>query len=288
MEIANVDQAKAWDGHEGELWATNADRYDRASRPVQRWFDAHPLIAADDHLLDLGCGNGGSTLAAARRASAGSATGIDLSAQMLEVARSRARAEGVANVDFVRGDAQVQRFEPACYDLAISRFGAMFFEDPVAAFANVGTALRPGGQLAILAWRSLAENEWGQVMRSSLAAGRTLPEPPARGSSPFGLSDPTHVREVLTAAGYVGVDLVPVDEPMDLGKDADDALAFAKTMGMYEGLTHDLDDATTAAVTEDLHRAFERAETPEGVLLGTAAWLITAIRPERRRRYRAA
>ena len=198
---------------------------------------------------------------------------------MLEVARSRAEREGVANADFVQGDAQVHPFAAGSRTLAISRFGAMFFEDPVAAFANIGAALRPGGRLALLAWRSLAENEWGQVMRTALAAGRTLPEPPTRGSSPFGLSDPAHVREVLGAAGYADVDLVPVDEPMDVGKDAADALAFAKTMGMYEGLTHELDDATTASATEALYRAFELAETPDGVLLGTAAWLITATRP---------
>jgi SAM-dependent methyltransferase len=278
MEIANVDQAKAWDGHEGELWAANADRYDRANGRLQRWFDDRQVVESHDDVLDLGCGNGHSTVAAARQAAEGSALGIDLSAQMLEVARSRAQHEGVANVGFVQGDAQVHPFEPSSYDLAISRFGAMFFEDPVAAFANVGAALRPGGRLAILAWRSLAENEWGQVMRSSLAAGRDLPEPPARGSSPFGLSDPIHVREVLAAAGYADVDLEAVDEPMDVGKDAADALAFAKTMGMYEGLTHDLDDATTAAATEALRQAFEQAETPDGVLLGTAAWLISAVR----------
>jgi SAM-dependent methyltransferase len=279
MEIANSEQAKAWDGHEGDLWATNADRYDRANGWLQRWFDDQQVVQPDDDVLDLGCGNGTSTLAAARQASAGSALGIDLSAQMLEVARSRALDAGVANVAFVQGDAQVHPFVPGSLTLAISRFGAMFFEDPVAAFANVGAALRPGGRLGLLAWRSFAENEWGQVMRTSLAAGRTLPEPPTRGSSPFGLSDPAHVRHVLGAAGFGDVALVPVDEPMDVGSDAADALAFAKTMGMYEGLTQDLDDATTAVVTDELLRAFERAETPEGVLLGTAAWLITATRP---------
>ncbi len=279
MEIANVDQAKAWDGHEGEVWATHADRYDRASRHIQRWFDDQRMVGADDDVLDLGCGNGRSTVAAALQASAGSALGLDLSSQMLEVARSRAQAEGVTNVAFVQGDAQVHPFPPGSHDLAISSFGAMFFEDPVAAFANVGTALRPTGRLGILSWRSLAENEWLQVLRTTLAAGRTLPEPPARGPSPFGLSDPAHVREILTAAGYSDVALISIDEPMDVGKDAADALVFAKTMGIYEGLTHDLDDATTIAVTDDLQRAFEQAETPDGVLLGAAAWLITAARP---------
>ncbi len=278
MEIANVEQAKAWDGHEGEVWATHADRYDRASRHIQRWFDDRRVVRTDDDVLDLGCGNGRSTVAAAQHATAGSALGVDLSSAMLEVARARAQAEGVANVAFAQADAQVHAFETGSHDLAISSFGAMFFEDPVAAFANVGTALRPAGRLGILSWRSLAENEWLQVLRTALAAGRTLPEPPPRGASPFGLSDPAHVREILTSAGYSDVELISIDEPMDVGKDAADALAFAKTMGIYEGLTHDLDDATTAAVTDDLHRAFEQAETPDGVLLGTAAWLITATR----------
>jgi SAM-dependent methyltransferase len=277
MQIANLEQAQAWDAHEGDVWAAHADRYDRGHRFLQAWFDAQGIVQRSDRVLDLGCGSGRSTLAAARDSADGAVLGVDLSRAMLDVARARAAAEGLTNVQLEQGDAQVHPL-PEDHDLAISAFGAMFFGDPVAAFANVGAALRPGGRLAILAWRSLRENEWLRVLRSSLAAGRDLPEPPTRGTSPLGLSEPEHVRDVLSAAGYDAVELQAVDEPMDFGDDADDALGFAVTTGIYEGLTRDLDDAAVAAVTEELRAALAAAETPEGVLLGSAAWLITAVR----------
>ena len=279
MEIVNVEQAQAWDGHEGDLWTEHADRYDRASAPIRTWFNAAGVITATDDVLDIGCGTGRSTRDAARLAPDGSALGLDLSARMLELARARSKADGLDNVRFVQGDAQVHPFEPAAHDLAMSSFGAMFFNDARAAFANIGTALRPGGRLAVLAWRGLADNEWLQTLRDALAAGRDLPVPPAEGPSPFSLSEPARVRTLLEDAGYHDVDLTPIDEPLDLGKDAADAYAFAETMGMFEGLTHDLEGDTLAGATAALRGALERSETPDGVLLGSGAWLITATRP---------
>jgi hypothetical protein len=185
---------------------------------------------------------------------------------------------GVANASFLQADAQVHGFPPEAHDLAISAFGAMFFGDPVAAFANIGDTLLPGGRLGLVAWRALAENEWLLVQRRCLAAGRELPEPPTRGSSPFGLSDPAVVHEVLAAAGYHDIDLTPIDEPMDLGQDAADALAFVVSTGVYQGLTQDLDDAAIAHATDLLQAELASAETPAGVLLPGAAWLITAAR----------
>ena len=278
MEIANVEQAAAWDGHEGDVWTEHADRYDRVGRRISERYEGLVPIGRADDVLDVGCGTGRLTRSAARAATDGTVLGVDLSRRMLELARSRSEAEGLTNVDFVQADAQVHPFEPASRDIVISSFCAMFFGDPVAALANVGTALRPGGRLAIATWRSLGENGWLVTLRTALAAGRDLPFPPARGSSPFGLSEADHVRSVLQDAGYQDVELTPMDEPMELGKDAADALDFAKTMGIYEGLTHDLDDGMTAEVTDRLHQAFVAAETPDGVLLPAAAWLISARR----------
>ena len=278
MEIVNVEQAAAWDGHEGDVWTEQADRYDRAGRRISERFRALVPIGRADDVLDVGCGTGQLTRHAAHKAADGTVLGVDLSRRMLELARSRSEADGLTNVDFAQADAQVHAFEPASRDLAISSFCAMFFGDPVAALANVGTALRPGGRLALATWRGLDENVWLVTLRTALAAGRDLPVPPARGPSPFGLSEPDHIRDVLAAAGYRDVELTPIDEPMEIGKDAGDALDFAKTMGLYEGLTNDLDDEATAEVTDRLHQAFVAAETADGVLLPAAVWLISATR----------
>lgn len=278
MTIVNVDQAQAWDGHEGDVWTEHADRYDRAGRHLERHLHESEPVRRSDAVLDVGCGTGRLTRWAAHQSVDGPALGLDLSSRMLALARKRSDAEGLTNASYVQGDAQVHPLPPASHDVVLSSFGAMFFGDPVAAFSNIGASLRPGGRLALLVWRSLAQNEWLQVLRSSLAAGRDLPEPPGVGPSPFGLSQPDHVRAVLQGAGFLEVELTAIDEPMDLGDDADDAMDFARTMGIYEGLTHGLDPDVVRSVTEDLHNALQKAETPDGVALDSAAWLITARR----------
>ncbi len=276
IDVVNIEQAAAWDGHEGDVWTEQADRYDRASRRIWPHFLDAPLIGRADRVLDVGCGTGGPTRDVARVAVDGEVTGIDLSTRMLELARQRSAEEGLDNVAFVRGDAQVFPFEPAALDVAMSSFGGMFFSDPVAAFTNIGGGLRPGGRLALLAWRALQENEWLLSLRGALAVGRDLPMPPPDAPTPFALADPERVRAILESAGFQDVDLEPIDEPVDLGADASDAMAFAKTMGIVEGLTHELDPATRAAAMSNLADLFHEHETVDGVLFASAAWLITA------------
>lgn len=278
VEIANTEQAAAWDGHEGDVWTEQADRYDRAGHRIwARFLEAQPVGQAD-RVLDIGCGAGHTTLDVARAASAGEVLGIDLSTRMLALARQRAAEQGIANATFIRGDAQVHPFEPQAHDLAISAFGAMFFSDPVAAFANVARGARSGGRLALLAWRALPENEWLMSLRAALALGRELGMPPADAPTPFSLADRARVARILDEAGFDDVDLTPIDEPMELGTDADDALEFAKTMGIVEGLTDGLAEDDRALAMANLGDLFRAHETAEGVLLGAAAWLITARR----------
>jgi SAM-dependent methyltransferase len=278
LTIANVEQAAAWDGSEGDHWAEHADRYEAAGRRQwQRFLDAD-LLLAGDVVLDIGCGTGKSTRDAARVASRGHAHGVDLSARMLAVGRERAAAEGLANVSFDQADAQVHPFDVDACDIAISSFGAMFFGDPVAAWTNIGRAVRPGGRVAVLAWRELARNEWLQAFRGALAAGRTLPEPPPGVPGPFGLADSDRVRTIFDEAGFTGVEFAAIDEPIEFGRDAEDAFGFARGAGIVEGLTQDLDDASKARALDALRSVMVEHETHDGVLLGTSAWLITAQR----------
>ena len=278
MKIANVEQAAAWNGHEGEHWTEHADRFDRAGRRHwQRFLDAG-LISSSDAVLDVGCGTGKSSRDAARLATQGSVLGVDLSAVMLDRAREQSQADGLANVTYVQGDAQVHPFDEKAFDIAISCFGAMFFGDPVAAFTNIGSAVRPGGRLALLAWRELARNEWLMALREALAVGRQLPLPPPDAPTPFALADPERVRAILGAAGYEEVGFEPIDEPIEFGSDADDAFAFMRTLGIVEGLTHDLDDAGRADALAELRKTVVAHDSAHGVLFGTSAWLITARR----------
>ncbi len=276
MTIANVDMAAAWDGPEGDHWAEHADRYERVGvAQGQALLDA-AAIGGGDSVLDIGCGTGESTRGAARLAVSGSALGVDLSARMLERARSTVEAEGLGNVRFEQADAQVHPFGADAFDVAISSFGAMFFADPVAAFTNIGQSLRPGGRLALLAWRELDRNEWLIAIRQALALGRDLPTPPPGAPGPFGLADRQQSDAILTEAGFVNIGFVELDDPIFLGGDAEDAFAFVGDFGITRGLTHDLDDADTAAALDALHRTLVDHQTSDGVRFGASAWLITA------------
>ncbi|MGI8684142.1 MAG: class I SAM-dependent methyltransferase [Acidimicrobiales bacterium] len=278
LTIANVEMAGAWDGEEGDRWTEQADRYEAAGR--RQWARLVEVsgVTAGRRVLDIGCGTGKSTRDAAHLAAPGAVLGVDLSARMLDEARVRSAAEGLTNVRFERVDAQVHPFEEAAFDVVISSFGAMFFNDRATAFANLARAVRSGGTLAMLAWRELADNEWLLAFRDALAAGRTLPVPPAGGAGPFGLADSDDAAAVIAGAGFTDVAFTAVDQPIEIGADADDAFVFARTMGIVKGLTQDLDEETRASALTRLRAMLADHQTGEGVLLGAAAWLITARR----------
>jgi len=227
-------------------------------------------------VLDVGCGNGETSRAAARQAAAGSVLGVDLSSSMLERARQLAATEGLANVRFEQADAQVQRFEPGAFDVVVSRFGTMFFADPVAAFTNLAGAIRPGGRIAMVAWQGPDQNEWLREIRGALAAGRTLPVPPAGSPGPFAQADPDHVRTVLTTAGFSDVTVEDAKEPFWLGTGTDDAFTFMSTGGMARGLLQDLDEPTRQRALDALRATLDRYAGAGGVALGSAVWVIAA------------
>lgn len=276
---ANAAMAAAWDGEEGEDWARDWERYDRAAAGYQARLAAAAGVGEQDHVLDVGCGNGGSTRAAAGGAPRGSALGVDLSSRMIERARELAGAAGLANARFERVDAQVHPFPPSSFDVVISRFGTMFFDDPVAAFANLGRATRPGGRLVMLSWQGIECNEWLSEVRAAFAVGRDLPLPPPGAPSPLAQSDPAVVEAVLAGAGWQEVGVEAAEEPFWLGADAADAFAFTSSGGLARGLLAGLDDADRARALAALRAAMESHDTGAGVYFGSAAWLTTARRP---------
>jgi SAM-dependent methyltransferase len=276
--FANTAQAEAWNGGEGEHWSSHADRYDRAVAGYHEALLDAARISSGEAVLDIGCGCGQSTIDAGRAASPGKALGIDLSQPMLHTATERCRAEGITNATFVRGDAQVHAFDQASFDTVISRFGAMFFADLGAALANLGSAVRSRGRLAIVSWSSLDRNEWLMAIRTSLAAGRDLPEPPPGAPGPFGLGDPERTRSWLGAAGFDDVELTEARADRLLGADADDAFDFMRHDGPVIGLTESLDDSSRAIALETLHETMAAHETPNGVTFGSSAWVITATK----------
>ena len=275
-QVANADMAAAWDGPEGDHWTDHSVRYEASSARFRSALLAAARLDETSAVLDVGCGAGRSTIEAGRIASAGSVLGVDLSSRMLSLGRAAALAEGLRHVRFEQADAQVHPFDPASYDVAISSFGAMFFDDPVAAFGNIRRALRPRASLVVLAWRDLDRNEWVGALRTALAAGRELPTPPRGAQGPFSLADRDITQARLLAAGYAKVEFTSIDEPIWFGKDADDAYPFISTLGITRGLTANLDDATRTATLAALHQTLVEHQTDDGLLFKGSAWLIVA------------
>jgi SAM-dependent methyltransferase len=276
VDATNAEQLKAWDGGEGDYWAAHADEYDAAVDPYHRPLLDAAAIEPGDRVLDIGCGTGQTTRDAARLAASGSALGIDLSSRMLDVARSRAEHDGIDNAAFVQGDAQVHPFEPASFDVALSRTGSMFFGDAAAAHANIAKALRSGGRLAVGVWQPLSENEWFTSFVGALAAGRDLPPPPPDSPNPFSMSDPDRVRPLLESSGFENVQFADVRAPMTFGATAPEAHDFI--IGQLGWLVADLDEDARQAALAALLRTMQEHETPDGVQFGSAMWLITARR----------
>lgn len=275
--MPNTEQAKAWNGESGLHWATHQDRFDTLLSRLTVRLVVAAGIREEDGVLDVGCGCGETTRIAARQASRGTALGLDLSGPMLERARARAGREGIGNVAFEKGDAQVARLPEEAFDLVMSRFGVMFFDDPAAAFANLFRSLRPGGRVAFLCWRELSESPYWTVPRNVFAAFVALPEP-EDGPGPFSLGDPARVRGLLTGAGFGDVALDPVDELVCPGSDAADAAGFLMASDAARSIFTGADEAIVAEATEALRTALRPYETLDGVLIRSAAWLVTARR----------
>ncbi|WP_020575061.1 class I SAM-dependent methyltransferase [Actinopolymorpha alba] len=275
--IVNTHQAEAWNGYEGEHWAAHQQRWDAVSQELNHHLLTAAAIGEQDHVLDIGCGNGQSTRLAAARAHRGHALGVDLSAPMLAQARATAAAEGVSNVRFEHGDAQVYPFEAGGFDVAISRGGIMFFSDPVTAFANIGRALRPGGRLVFVCPRDVHRQDWFVAPMTALLGRPPGPAGP-REPGMFSLADHDHLHDLLSRAGFETVTATGIDVYMTYGSDAADAAEFVLGMGpvrFYLDQTGRPAEGVRSAVTA----ALRPYEVPGGVRMPGSFWLVAASRP---------
>ncbi|MFK0059752.1 class I SAM-dependent methyltransferase [Streptomyces werraensis] len=274
--IANTHQYEAWNGYEGRHWADHQARYDALNDPVNVPLLDAAALRATDTVLDIGCGNGSVTRLAARRAQ--HAVGIDLSAPMLERARVTAEAEGLPNVTHVQGDAQVHAFEPASFDVAVSRFGVMFFADPVAAFTNIAGALRPRGRLAFVCPQSFDRQDQARVF-AAVARHAPLPDlTAASAAGPASFADPARTRAVLSAAGFEEIEVTLLDTEQGWGRDPSDASEFLFGWGPMRHWLRDVPEEAVGRAREAATEAFGAYATGEGVRLRMSCWLVTATR----------
>lgn len=275
MERHNDEQITLWNGVAGQAWVDEQALLDRVLAPFQELLVQAVRASAARQVLDVGCGTGGTAVAVARLlAGSGRCTGIDVSEPMIAAARARAERER-APASFVCADAQVYAFEDRSFDMIISRFGVMFFADPVQAFANLRRAAKDGAGLRFVSWRSAAENPF--MTTAERAAAPLLPGLPARqpdAPGPFALADEGRVARVLEESGWTAIDIQPIDVPCTLPETELDR--YLSRFGPVGLALREADEPTRTRVIQTVRAAFDPYVHGDDVRYTAACWMVDA------------
>lgn len=270
-----------WAGEMGERWLANLDRLEGMLKPIGTALLKRAEYSAGDRVLDIGSGGGATTQAIAQRvAPNGEAIGVDVAPALVAEAKKRAAGEGIENARFVCADASSVRLDDAPFDRLFSRFGSMFFDDPIPAFANLRGLLRSDARIDLAVWGPPRENPWMMEMMSVVRQHVEIPPAEPRSPGPFAFEDLDYLGEVLSGAGFSQLDIGSFEGKIALGgvgADPQKAVEFVlSSMGVGRILTEQ-DDDTSKHASAGLLEAFERSYLPkEGVMMGCKVWLASA------------
>jgi len=269
------EQSALWNGLAGRAWVESQELLDRMLKPFEDLLVQAVAARPAARVLDVGCGTGSTTLAVARALSSeGRCIGVDISGPMIAAAQSRAGSEG-SPAGFIQADAQVHAFDAAGFDLIISRFGVMFFDDPVQAFTNLRRAASDAAGLQLIVWRSPAENPF--MTTAERAAAPLLPQLPARqpdAPGQFGFADPQRVRRILEQGGWAGIDIRPVDVACTLPER--DLVTYLTRLGPLGRVLPEVDEPTRSRVVETVRAAFDPYVHGDEVRFDAACWIVGA------------
>ncbi|MEM6705905.1 MAG: class I SAM-dependent methyltransferase [Acidobacteriota bacterium] len=276
--MTNREQIDYWNEQAGPEWVAEQARLDETVATFGNAVLERANIQAGESVLDVGCGTGQTTVAAARTAAGGRVLGADVSRVMLEAAKRRAAEAGVS-ANFVEADAQVHDFGEK-FDHVISRFGVMFFEDPTAAFANLARATEPGGRLTFVCWQALPKNAWVALPARSLADVVPLPPREPGEPGPFAFADGERVRTLLDDAGWNEIRIESVERMSSFGDGSvEGTLEFLLTIGPLASAVRGVEDPEQRQRAIDVVTGAVEAEAKNGkVELGTATWIVEAVR----------
>jgi SAM-dependent methyltransferase len=273
-----ADADLTWDGERGRYWASHAEWFTRMLSDFGEAVVEAGALTPGERVLAVGCGNGDLTVAVAQAvAPGGSVLGIDLSAEELEVATVRASRHDLTNVELRQADASADDLGDQPCDVLVSRFGVMFFADPVAAFGHLHGAMADDGRVAFACWQGLDQNPWIRRHQEAVATVAPVPTPPPGAPGPFGLAEADHTRGILTRAGFSDVGFAPIERPVHFGADLDDAVEFLASMEWTKVALRDVDDAQRDAALAAIRDELADQALPDGRLeLPAAAWVVTA------------
>jgi SAM-dependent methyltransferase len=279
---ANLEQAEYWNSLIGPKWVLLQAEIDQRLQPLNAILTERAGIAAGHRVIDVGCGTGDLALHLAEVVGPGGAVlGADLSAPMLALAERRRAERGYGHLRFLQIDAQTRAFEPAAYDLALSRFGVMFFGDPIAAFRNLRRALRPAGGLAFVCWAPIEKNPWFEIPMAAGVRwlGPVEPQPP-RAPGPFAFSEAAYVEQILSTAGFVDIAIEQVSTVLPGARTAAAEADFVCNMGPLARLIRERepDEPTVRRIVADLAERFRQFETDAGMRIPATVYCVTAVR----------
>lgn len=269
-----AEQAAYWNGPGGDGWLA---AYQRIQRAIGDIGDIGLAAAAPQHgerVIDIGCGTGDTTAALAHAVGiAGHVLGVDISGTLIEAAR----AHRLENATFVVGDAAAHPFQAGHYDLVFSRFGVMFFADPVAAFRNIRRALKPQGRLVFIAWRTPQENPWGTTpTRAALPFLPPQPRPGPEDPGQFAFGDRARVERILGEAGFGALRFEPIDRQIWMGDSVAEVVAGAGRFGPLARAFANAEPAAIEKAKQAIAEVLAPHEGPDGVRLPGACWLVRA------------
>jgi SAM-dependent methyltransferase len=277
-EEINADMLAFWNGKGGQTWVARQEHTDITLAPVTEALLAFAEPRAGERAVDIGCGCGAPTLAFARAVGpAGRVAALDISGPMLAEAERRARSAGIANVAWRQADPATAVLDE--YDLLISAFGVMFFGDRVAAFNNMRRSAAPGARMALVCWRTLAENPWMEVPMTAVA--RHLPprpKPVANAPGMFAFADRGHVTEVLTATGWKPPRFEKLDLEFDIaaGRGLEEAVVQSTEIGAVNSWLRNQPKTIVSAAVGSLREELKPYADGMSVRLAGAMWLISS------------
>ena len=273
MSLANKEQEELWNGRLGKGFLDAGDYIDRLVAPFTQKVIEAVNPKADDRILDVGCGGGSTTMLLAEAGA--EIRGIDISEKMISSAKNRSK--DISNISFETGDAAEISLSPV-YSKIFSRFGVMFFSNPVKAFNNLRKGLRPRGSITFICWQAMEKNRWINFAAETLLPfqPKNLPKPDPRSPGGFAFGEKAYIEEILRKSNYADIRINPLETEFNLGKSVEEIMFFNENVGPLSGLLQTLDDSDSAKATQALRDKVEDLMDGDDLFLSAAAWLVTA------------
>ncbi len=279
MEDKNTKQKEFWSGKGGDYWVEKQSEMDIMLNPLGEKALAKLDLQSNSKVLDIGCGCGSTTIEIAQIVSEGAVTGLDISVPMLDKAKSEAKIQGIANVDFKVVDVQTEHLAYEEYDSVYSRFGVMFFDDPFEAFKNIFSSVRTGGELSFVCWQDPSLNPWQSLSLQVIRGYLDMPSPPPRSPGPFAFHEKDYVKEILEKSGFsnIGFDDNQEDITMFAGKSLEEASEdYLAINPVVTGMLKDSTDDLKSKIVESLKEAFSEFHREGGLVFPSATWVVSA------------